>query len=342
MNLNYLEVEDIVRRALDEDIGTGDITTALTVSPASLCMARIVAGDAGIIAGLPVASVVFRMVAESYAAGNIPVIKRVRPGQAPAVRIDGPPQAGKPIRITAKHLGNPPVQVAGGPSPKKKSIERQERPMVFRAEAADGLMVQPGDMIAEITGPTAAILTAERTALNLLQRMSGIATRTARMVALVEGTGAVIVDTRKTTPGLRMLEKYAVRMGGGQNHRFGLYDAVLIKDNHIQAAGGIKEAIEAAQAGTSHMMKIEVEADTLAQVEQALEAGADIILLDNMTVANMKQAVEMCRGRAITEASGRVTEDNVAEIAHTGVDLISVGALTHSVKALDLSLDIVG
>lgn len=341
MNLNYLEVEDIVRRALNEDIGSGDLTTALTVSPASLCTAQIVAGDEGIIAGLPVASMAFRIAADCYASGSMTVVKRIRPAQPPSVRIDGPPQAGKPIRITAKHLGKPAVQVTGGPSPQRKPIE-QDRTIIFRPEVSDGLMIQPGDLIAEITGPTAAVLTAERTALNFLQRLSGIATRTARMVALIEGSGAAIVDTRKTTPGLRILEKYAVRMGGGQNHRFGLYDAVLIKDNHIQAAGGIKEAIEAARAGTSHLVKIEVEADTLAQVELALEVGADIILLDNMTVPNMKKAVEMCRGKAITEASGRVTEDNVVKIAQTGVDLISVGALTHSVKALDLSLEIAG
>jgi len=341
MNLNFLEVEEIVRRALNEDIGTGDLTTALTVSPVSLCMARIIANDEGVIAGLPVASIVFRMAAECYAAGNMTIVKRMRSPRGPNVRIEGPTQAGKPIRITAKHLGKPAVQITGGPVQQRKPIE-QDRPLIFRPEVADGSIVQAGDMVAEITGPTAAILTAERTALNFLQRLSGIATRTARMVALVDGIGPSIVDTRKTTPGLRILEKYAVRVGGGQNHRFGLYDAVLIKDNHIQATGGIKEAIEAAKAGTSHMIKIEVEADTLAHVEQALEAGADIILLDNMNVAGMKKAVEMCKGRAITEASGRITEDNVVKVAQTGVDLISIGALTHSVKALDLSLDIAG
>jgi nicotinate-nucleotide pyrophosphorylase (carboxylating) len=342
MNLNFLEVEQIVRRALNEDIGSGDITTALTVSPISLCTAHIIAKEAGIIAGIPVAAMCFQLVAESYSTGSINVLKRIRPTHGPVVQIEGPMQAGKPIRITAKHLGKPAVQVSGGPSPKRKPLEQQERPVIFRPEPADGSMVQQGDLIAEVNGPTAAILTAERTALNFLQRLSGIATRTARMTALIEGTGAAITDTRKTTPGLRMLEKYAVRMGGGQNHRFGLYDAVLIKDNHIKAAGGIKEAIQAAKVGASHMLKIEVEADTLAQVEQALEAGADIILLDNMNAGNLKKAVEMCRGRAVTEASGRVTEENIARIAQTGVDLISIGALTHSARALDLSLEIAG
>ncbi len=342
MNLNFLEVEEIVRRALIEDIGGGDITTSLIVPPISLCTAHIIANEEGIIAGLPVAAACFQLVADSYSTGNMMVLKRMRPARGPAVQVEGPTQAGKPIRITAKHLGQPPIQVTGGPSPKRKALEQQERSVIFRPEVADGSMVQAGDPIAEVTGPTAAILTAERTALNFLQRLSGIATRTAGLVSLVGETDALIVDTRKTTPGLRMLEKYAVRMGGGQNHRFGLYDAVLIKDNHIRAAGGIKEAILAARAGASPMVKIEVEADTLAQVEQALEVSADIILLDNMSTANLKKAVEMCRGRAITEASGSVTEETVLKIAQTGVDVISVGALTHSVKALDLSLEIAG
>jgi nicotinate-nucleotide pyrophosphorylase (carboxylating) len=186
------------------------------------------------------------------------------------------------------------------------------------------------------------ILVAERTALNLLQRMSGISTKTYRLVELIKHTHAKIVDTRKTTPGLRILEKYAVRAGGGHNHRFGLYDAILIKDNHIRACGEIKEAIINAKAGAPHTMKIEVEAETLAQVEQALEAGADIILLDNMSPANLKKAVKLCKGKVLTEASGNVHENTIVSIAETGVDLISVGALTHSVRALDLSLEIAG
>ena len=341
MNLNYIEVDEIVRRALNEDIGSGDLTTALTVSPASVCTAHIIAHEEGVIAGLPIAAVCFQLVAESYSAGNLTILKRMRPIGGPTLPVEGPPQVGKPIRITAKHLGKPAVQVTGGPSPQRKPIE-QDRSIIFRPEVADGSEVAQGDLVAEVTGPTAAVLTAERTALNFLQHLSGIATKTAALSKLIHGTGAALVDTRKTTPGLRMLEKYAVRTGGGQNHRFGLYDAVLIKDNHIRAAGGIKEAIAAARSGASHMVKIEIEADTPAQVEQALEAGADIILLDNMSIANMKRSVEMCKGIAITEASGGITESTIAKVALTGVDLISVGALTHSSRALDLSLDIAG
>jgi len=176
-------------------------------------------------------------------------------------------------------------------------------------------------------------------ALNFMQRLSGIATVTARYVDLVAGTNARIVDTRKTTPGLRALEKYAVRAGGGFNHRLGLYDCVLIKDNHIKAAGGIGNAVRGAKAHIPHTMKIEVEASTLAQVEEALKAGADIILLDNMDTEMMRQAVTAIGGRAISEASGGLTEARVAEVAATGVDILSIGALTHSAPALDISLD---
>ena len=283
MRLNQIEVEEIVKRALAEDIGSGDITTSLTVPPGSVCRAQIVAKEEGVIAGLDVAALVFAQVAERYS----------------------------------------------------------DKEPVFRSGVADGASVRPGDIAAEIASPTAVILTGERTALNFLQRMSGIATKTARLVELVKHTGARVADTRKTTPGLRILEKYAVRVGGGRNHRFGLYDAVLIKDNHIRAAGGIREAIQAAKSGAPHGIKIEVEADTIEQVKLALEAGAEMILLDNMGLAALKQAVALCKGRAVTEASGGVTEDNIAAIAETGVDLISVGALTHSADALDLSLEIV-
>ncbi|MDB5084678.1 MAG: hypothetical protein JWN30_1564 [Bacilli bacterium] len=205
----------------------------------------------------------------------------------------------------------------------------------------DGQAVGAGDKLMEIHGSARAILTAERVALNLLQRMSGIATRTARFVELVRYYNAKIVDTRKTTPGLRVLEKYAVRVGGGRNHRFGLFDAVLIKDNHIEIAGGVKEAIVAARHRIAHTTRVEVECETLAQIEEALEVKADIIMLDNMSPEVMEQAIERIGGRAITEASGSVTEETVVEIAKTGVDYISIGALTHSVKSLDISLDIV-
>jgi nicotinate-nucleotide pyrophosphorylase (carboxylating) len=203
----------------------------------------------------------------------------------------------------------------------------------------DGGWVEPGARIAAVHGPSRAMLTGERVALNFVQFLSGIATRTARFVKLVEGTGARIVDTRKTVPGLRLLSKYAVRVGGGHNHRFGLYDGILIKDNHIQAAGGIAPAVRGARKTAPHLLKIEVEVETLDQVREALDAGADLLLLDNMPLDRLREAVVLCRGHALTEASGGVNETTVRAIAETGVDLISVGALTHSVTALDISLD---
>ncbi len=203
----------------------------------------------------------------------------------------------------------------------------------------DGSVVAPGDVIAAISGPARALLTGERVALNFLCHLSGVATATASLVAAVKGTRAQIVCTRKTTPGLRALEKYAVRAGGGGNHRFGLDDAVLIKDNHIAIAGGIAPAIGRAKANAGHLVKIEVEVDTLAQLDEALALGVDAVLLDNMTIADLERAVVMARGKAITEASGRVTADTAPAIAATGVDLISVGWITHSSAALDIGLD---
>lgn len=202
----------------------------------------------------------------------------------------------------------------------------------------DGDFVEAGTRILEIEGKSRALLKAERTALNLLQRLSGIATITRLYVEKIIGYDTKVADTRKTTPGLRALEKYAVRAGGGTNHRFSLSDGVLIKDNHIKAAGGIKKAVEAAREHIPHTARIEVETETLEQVREALESGADIIMLDNMPADIMKQAVEIIKHRAVTEASGNVTLDNIQEIAATGVDIISVGALTHSVKSLDISL----
>lgn len=210
----------------------------------------------------------------------------------------------------------------------------------FRALAQDGHRIERGMVLAEIYGSARAILTGERLALNLLQHLSGIATMTARMVELAAGKKSLIVDTRKTTPGLRIIEKYAVRAGGGHNHRFGLFDAVLIKDNHIKTAGGIRQAVEAARRGSPHTARIEVEVEDLAGVNEALAAGADIIMLDNMAPEMMREAVALIAGRALVEASGGVTEENVRAVAEAGVDLISVGALTHSVRALDISLDI--
>ncbi|WP_315720590.1 MULTISPECIES: carboxylating nicotinate-nucleotide diphosphorylase [unclassified Bradyrhizobium] len=203
----------------------------------------------------------------------------------------------------------------------------------------DGSAVTAGDVIATISGPARALLTGERVALNFLCHLSGVASATASLVAAVKGMRAQIVCTRKTTPGLRALEKYAVRAGGGGNHRFGLDDAVLIKDNHVAIAGGIEAAITRAKARAGHLVKIEVEVDNLAQLEEALALGVDAVLLDNMSPAELERAVAMARGKAITEASGRITVDNAPAIAATGVDLISVGWITHSSAALDIGLD---
>ena len=209
----------------------------------------------------------------------------------------------------------------------------------LHAERPDGSGVTPGEIIATIEGPARGLLTGERTALNFLCHLSGVATATASLVAAAKGTKAQIVCTRKTTPGLRTLEKYAVRAGGGGNHRFGLDDAILIKDNHIALAGDIRTAIERAKAHAGHLVKIEVEVDTLAQLEQVLTQGVDAVLLDNMTVEDLKRAVAMTDGRAITEASGRITATTAKAIAATGVDLISAGWITHSSAALDIGLD---
>lgn len=272
------DILDTVRHALAEDIGTGDMTTLLTVPEGAVAMGSLLAKQAGVVAGLPVAAQVFAQV-------------------DPALAIE------------------------------------------FTAE--EGQYVEAGETLMAVRGSARSILTAERVALNFLQRLSGIATKTARFVALVEGHKARIVDTRKTTPGLRALEKYAVRVGGGFNHRFGLYDAILIKDNHIQAAGGITPAVQAAYAQAPHTMTVTVECDTLAQVEEAIAAGVDIVLLDNMSLDMLRQAVELLDGQAAAEASGGVNEETVTAIAQTGVDIISVGALTHSAIALDISLDLI-
>jgi nicotinate-nucleotide pyrophosphorylase (carboxylating) len=205
--------------------------------------------------------------------------------------------------------------------------------------ANDGSVVEPGAVIARISGPARGILTAERTALNFLGHLSGIASVTASIVAAVRGTKAKIVCTRKTTPGLRAVEKYAVRAGGGANHRFGLDDALLIKDNHVAIAGGVAPALRRARAGVGHLVKIEVEVDTLDQLREALGEGADAVLLDNMSLEMLAKAVAIVDGRAITEASGRVTPKSAPSIAATGVDLISIGWLTHSAPVLDVGLD---
>ncbi len=274
-NEGYLRA--LIEQALAEDIGPGDITSEAIVSPEQRSQAYILAKEQGVVAGLPVACLVF--------------------------------QSADP-RIT------------------------------WAAAVEDGAQVQPGDRLATLAGPARGLLAGERLALNFLQRLSGIATLTARYVAAVAGTKAVILDTRKTTPTLRFLEKYAVRAGGGQNHRFGLYDMVLIKDNHIRVAGSIKGAIERAKLQLDRRFPIEVEASTLAEVREAVAAGADRILLDNMSLSQMREAVGLAAGRAKLEASGRMTLERVRRVAETGVDYISVGALTHSAPALDISMEI--
>ncbi|MBV8499999.1 MAG: carboxylating nicotinate-nucleotide diphosphorylase [Candidatus Eremiobacteraeota bacterium] len=272
-----LAAEPIVRAALLEDIGRGgDLTTEAIVEPNREATARIVARAGGVIAGVSVAMLAFRLLEE---------------------------------RIGAAIL------------------------------AGDGERVEPGGVVAQIEGSARAILTAERTALNLLSHLSGIATATRTLVDIVAGTRAKIADTRKTTPGLRALERYAVACGGGTNHRFGLDDGVLIKDNHLALAGSIREAVAAARVRAGHMVKVEVEVDTVEQLQEALLEPIDAVLLDNMSPAMLAEAVRVVDGRVIVEASGGVNESNVLEVAHTGVDVISVGGLTHSAPALDLSLE---
>lgn len=229
----------------------------------------------------------------------------------------------------------------------KMVFEKLDGNLIWQTRMKDGDRLKPGDEIVFITGSQRHILSGERLALNILQRMSGIATLTARFVEAVRGTGVRITDTRKTTPGLRELEKYAIRMGGGENHRFGLYDGILIKDNHIKLAGGVTEAVRTvrrrAKAAKENYARfpLEVEAKDLSQVRQAVAAGADIVMLDNMSPERMKEAVAIAGGKVLLEASGGVTLENVKEVAATGVNIISAGALTHSAPALDISLDMV-
>ena len=227
--------------------------------------------------------------------------------------------AGLDLALTAFHLLDPAIKVT--------------------IHVPDGADVARGDVVAIVAGPARPILSAERVALNYLGRLSGIATATARLVALVEGTKAKVVCTRQTTPGLRVFEKYAVRCGGGMNHRFGLDDGILIKDNHIVAAGGVRQAITAARTRAGHMVHVEIEVDSLDQLEEALTHGANTVLLDNMKPDTLREAVTRTAGRAKLEASGNINADTIAGVAATGVDLISSGAITHSAKVLDLGLD---
>lgn len=204
----------------------------------------------------------------------------------------------------------------------------------------DGEAVKKGDLILETYGDLNSCLKAERVALNLIQRMSGIATYVRKLSDMIKGTNARLTDTRKTMPGLRYFDKYAVSVGGGVNHRYNLSDGILIKDNHIKAVGGIKNALTMIKSGISHTKKVEIEVETIHELKEALKYGADIIMLDNMTIDMMKEAVEITNGRAILEASGNITEKNILDVAKTGVDIISIGAITHSVKALDISYDL--
>ena len=266
-----------LRSWLEEDIGSGDITTLAIVGPEMETTGIIHAKDTGVLAGVDVARRVFEIL---------------------------------------------------------------EPRILFDAKLEDGAQLKPGTIIAEVHGSARAVLTGERLALNLLQHMSGVATRTAKLAAIAAPYGARLVDTRKTTPGLRLLDKYAVRVGGGSNHRLGLYDAMLIKDNHIKVAGGITAALERAHAYASHMTKIEIEVESLEGVREALAGGADVIMVDNMAPDLMAKAVALIDHKAVVEASGGIDETTLAAAAKSGVDVISVGALTHSVKALDISMDI--
>ncbi|MCI6284172.1 carboxylating nicotinate-nucleotide diphosphorylase [Selenomonas sp.] len=237
--------------------------------------------------------------------------------------------------IHAKDTG-----ILAGVDVARRVFELLEPRIFFNTRLEDGVKLTPGTIIAAVHGSARAVLTGERLALNLLQHMSGVATRTHELAAIAAPYGAKLVDTRKTTPGLRLLDKYAVRVGGGANHRLGLYDAILIKDNHIKVAGGIKEALKRAHEYAGHMMKIEIEVESLEGVEEALAGKADAIMLDNMAPEAMAKAVKLIDHRAIVEASGGINEETIEAVAKSGVDVISVGALTHSVKALDISMDV--
>lgn len=275
MQLPMFYVEDIIRRALAEDISYLDTTTDYMIAPDARNKAVLIAKADGVVCGIDVAMRVFEMLDDTF----------------------------------------------------EKTVYLN-----------DGATVKKGDLIAEYTGLTRALLKGERTALNLLQHMSGIATATANAVALVEGTRAAITDTRKTLPGMRALQKYAVTVGGGKNHRFNLSDGAMLKDNHIDAAGGITPAVKMLRDKLGHMVKLEVETRDLDEVKEALEAGADIIMLDNMSCDMMREAVALVDGKALLEASGGITAETLRAVAQTGVDVISIGALTHSVVAMDISM----
>lgn len=245
-----------------------------------------------------------------------------------------PADASNTLRLVARQPG-----VLAGLDLARWAFALMDRQLQFDVLCRDGALLQPGQEIARIHGNSRAILSAERTALNYLCHLSGVATATHSIAQAIQAFGTRVTCTRKTLPGLRALQKYAVRVGGGSNHRFGLDDAVLIKDNHIALAGDVATAVGRARAGVGHMVKIELEVDTLEQLEVALQLGVDVVLLDNMDLQTLRTAVAMCRGRAITEASGRITPETAADVAATGVDQIAVGWLTHSARVLDIGLD---
>jgi nicotinate-nucleotide pyrophosphorylase (carboxylating) len=277
--LSPLIIDEVVQRALDEDLGrAGDITSIATIPDAAQAHAILMARQAGVIAGLPLAVATF---------------------------------------------------------------QKLSRDISIQSHFRDGATVAAGVHVLTISGRARAVLAGERTALNFVGRLSGIATLTSDYVRHTAGTGLRICCTRKTTPGLRALEKYAVRCGGGFNHRFGLDDAILIKDNHIAVAGGVRPVLERARAHIGHLVKVEIEVDTLTQLREVLDTGlADVVLLDNMDIAMLTEAVKLAAGRVVLEASGGVTQDSIAKIAATGVDYASAGALTHSAPNFDVALDI--
>jgi len=275
--MDYIGLNELIHRVLQEDIGHGDLTTESLIPNEMQASGIFIAKSAGILAGINVSRAVYRY---------------LEPGST------------------------------------------------FEIFKSDGDTLAAGDVIARVAGKTTTLLTGERVALNFLQRLSGIASKTRHMVDLIKYLPAELVDTRKTTPGLRVLEKYAVAVGGARNHRFGLYDGVMIKDNHIKAVGSITAAVSATRKNVPHTIKIEVEVENLEQLEEALQAKADIILLDNMDIEQMEKAVEITAGRALLEASGGINEETLVEVARTGVDFISSGALTHSAVSLDISFDL--
>ncbi len=258
------------------------------------------------------------------------------PGDLTSAAIFGPHEMARAEFVAQEAM------IAAGLSRVAAQVFVRVNPAISFTAVEDGQRVAAGETMLTLVGPVLDLLKAERVALNLAQRLSGIATLTHRFVEQVRPLPVAIVDTRKTTPGLRVLEKYAVRVGGGRNHRFSLSDGVMIKDNHLAAAGSIARAVSLVRAAIPHTLRIEVEADTLAQVRECLDCGVDIILLDNMDCLTLRQAVEMVQGRALLEASGGIRLDNVRQVAETGVDMISIGALTHSAPSCDISMRLLG